>query len=192
MTKARLTTAGKNENTSHGPGKDASKRSGGSSSDQGEAAVPRPGSMAPDFVLEDEGGVKRRLSEFRGKLVVLYFYPADDTPGCTKEACNFRDDYSMYSKAGVVVLGISPDSAKSHAKFKSKYNLPFTLLADPGHLVCSKYGVWGEKQFMGRTFDGVLRTTFLIGRTGRIMKVFEQVRPARHSAEILAELPILG
>jgi peroxiredoxin Q/BCP len=144
--------------------------------------------MAPDFVLEDEGGMERRLSEFRGKLVVLYFYPADDTPGCTKEACNFRDDYSMYTRAGVVVLGISPDSAKSHAKFKSKYSLPFTLLADSGHTVCSRYGVWGEKQFMGRTFDGVLRTTFLIDRAGRIMRVFEKVRPAQHSAEILAEL----
>ena len=146
----------------------------------------------PILSLEDESGVERRLSEFRGKPVVLYFYPADDTPGCTKEACNFRDDYSMYTKAGVVVLGISPDSAKSHAKFKSKYGLPFTLLADPGHVVCSRYGVWGQKQFMGRTFDGVLRTTFLIDRTGRITRVFEKVRPAQHSAEILAELPALG
>jgi peroxiredoxin Q/BCP len=154
--------------------------------------VPVPGSIAPDFVLADEGGVERRLSDFRGKPMVLYFYPADDTPGCTKEACSFRDDYSMYTKAGVVVLGISPDSVRSHAKFKSKFSLPFTLLADPGHIVCSRYGVWGEKQFMGRTFDGVLRTTFLIDRTGRIMRVFEKVRPAQHSAEILAELRSLA
>ena len=192
MTKARLTSAGKNENASTSAAADPRKHTGGSSSEQGETTIPLPGSMAPDFVLEDERGVDRRLSEFRGSPVVLYFYPADDTPGCTKEACNFRDDYSMYTKAGVVVLGISPDSALSHAKFKSKYSLPFTLLADPGHVVCSKYGVWGEKQFMGRTFDGVLRTTFLIDSTGRIMRVFEKVRPAQHSAEIIAELRALA
>jgi peroxiredoxin Q/BCP len=192
MTKARLSKAGSKEHTSHGAGKEPSPNVGGSAADQTDAVLPLPGSVAPDFVLEDETGVERRLSEFRGKPVVLYFYPADDTPGCTKEACNFRDDYSMYTKAGVVLLGISPDSARSHAKFKSKYRLPFTLLADPGHIVCSKYGVWGKKQFMGRTFDGVLRTTFLIDRTGRIMRVFEQVRPAQHSAEILAELPALA
>jgi len=156
--------------------------------DEMTKARPIAGSAAPDFALEDERGAVRRLSDFRGQPVVLYFYPADDTPGCTKEACNFRDDYSMYSQAGVVVLGISPDSVKSHARFKAKYSLPFTLLADPGHVVCSMYGIWGQKHFMGRTFDGVLRTTFLIDKGGRIVKVFEKVRPAQHSAEILAEL----
>jgi peroxiredoxin Q/BCP len=121
--------------------------------------------------------------------VVLLYPPMtrQDAPG----GRTFRDDYSMYTNAGVVVLGISPDSATSHAKFSSKYGLPFTLLADPGHVVCSRYGVWGEKQFMGRTFDSVLRTTFLIDRTGRITRIFEKVRPAQHSAEILAELPAL-
>jgi peroxiredoxin Q/BCP len=192
VTKARLAKAGKEKPASHGAGKVTTTHLAGSAPDPGDSVIPLPGSMAPDFVLEDELGVERGLSEFRGKPVVLYFYPADDTPGCTKEACNFRDDYSMYTNAGVVVLGISPDSARSHAKFKSKYSLPFTLLADPGHIVCAMYGVWGEKQFMGRRFNGVLRTTFLIDRTGRIMRIFEKVRPAQHSAEILAELAALA
>jgi len=151
----------------------------------------RAGLMAPDFELQDETGARRRLSEFRGKPVVLYFYPADDTPGCTKEACNFRDDYSAYQKAGITVLGISPDTVKSHAKFKAKYRLPFALLADIGHRVCSMYGVWGRKKFMGRTYEGVLRTTFLLDATGRIARVFEKVRPAEHSAEILVSFRAL-
>jgi peroxiredoxin Q/BCP len=192
VTKTRPTMAGNEEHESYGAGKEQSADGGRAAPGNGDSALPVPGSMAPDFVLEDEGGVERRLSGFRGKPVVLYFYPADDTPGCTKQACSFRDDYSMYAKAGVVVLGVSPDSAKSHAEFKSKYDLPFTLLADPAHVVCSRYGVWAEKQFMGRTFDGVLRTTFLIDRTGRISRVFEKVRPAQQSAQILAELPALA
>jgi len=153
------------------------------------AAVPiRAGSMAPDFELLDDTGVRRRLSAFRGKPVVLYFYPADDTPGCTKEACNFRDDYSQYLKRDLAILGVSPDTADSHAKFKKKYDLPFPLLADTAHKICSTYGVWGKKQFMGRTYDGVLRTTFLIDGAGRIARVFEHVRPAEHSEEILGAL----
>ena len=119
---------------------------------------------------------------------MLYFYPKDDTPGCTTEACKFRDDYSAYQEAGVVILGVSPDSPKSHAKFKAKYQLPFTLLADEDHKVCEMYGVWGRKKFMGREYDGVLRTTFLIGEDGVIKKVFEDVKPADHSAEVLAAL----
>jgi len=119
---------------------------------------------------------------------VLYFYPKDDTPGCIKEACNFRDDFGAYEEAGVVILGVSPDSPKSHAKFKAKYDLPFTLLADIGHKVCQAYGVWGRKKMMGREFDGVLRTTFLIGKDGRILEVFENIKPAEHSPEILAAL----
>jgi len=146
-------------------------------------------SMAPEFALQDDGGVLRRLSEFKGSPVVLYFYPADDTPGCTKEACNFRDDYSAYQVRGVTILGVSPDTVSSHAKFRSKYELPFALLADPDHTVCSSYGVWGEKTFMGRTFEGVRRTTFLLDAAGRIVRVFENVKPATHSAEILAALP---
>ena len=143
---------------------------------------------APDFTLEDENGNPRRLSEYRGSPVVLYFYPKDDTPGCTKEACNFRDDYSAYQQAGVVILGVSPDNAKSHIKFKGKFDLPFPLLADEGHQVCLQYGVWGPKKFMGKAYEGVLRTTFLIDATGRITRVFENVKPDQHSAEILAAL----
>lgn len=143
---------------------------------------------APDFELLDETGTSRRLSDYRGRPVVLYFYPKDDTPGCTKEACSFRDDYSVYEEAGVVILGVSPDSPKSHAKFKEKYNLPFTLLADEEHRVCELYGAWGRKKFMGREYDGVLRTTFLIGPDGIILRVFPDVKPEGHSKEVLAAL----
>ena len=146
------------------------------------------GVPAPDFSLADEKGVTHTLSEFRGKYVVLYFYPKDDTPGCTTEACNFRDDYSAYEKAGAVILGVSPDSSKSHTKFKQKFHLPYTLLADEGHKVCDLYGVWGPKKFMGREYDGVYRTTFVIGPDGNIAKVFENVKPDGHSQEVLAAL----
>ncbi len=141
---------------------------------------------APDFSLQDDAGKTVRLSDFKGKDVVLYFYPKDDTPGCTTEACNFRDDYSAYEKAGVVILGVSPDSVKSHAKFKAKYHLPFPLLADEDHKVCEQFGAWGSKSMYGRQYDGVLRTTYLIGKDGKIKKVFEKVSPAEHSTEILA------
>lgn len=146
------------------------------------------GIQAPDFELLDDTNTPRKLSDFRGKNVVLYFYPADDTPGCTKEACNFRDDYSAYEDAGVTILGVSPDSVKSHVKFKKKYNLQFPLLADEGHIVCDLYGVWGPKKLMGREYEGVLRTTFLIDKDGVISRVFEKVRPSEHSKEILASL----
>ncbi|MDX1378532.1 MAG: thioredoxin-dependent thiol peroxidase [Anaerolineales bacterium] len=144
------------------------------------------GIPAPDFELPDDTNTPRKLSEFRGENVVLYFYPRDDTPGCTKEACNFRDDYSAYEKAGITVLGVSADSVESHVKFKKKYDLPFPLLADEGHKVCDLYGVWGPKKFMGREYEGILRTTFLIDGNGNIIKVFENVRPAEHSAEVLS------
>jgi peroxiredoxin Q/BCP len=137
--------------------------------------------------LDDENHL-RKLSDFRGNNVVLYFYPADDTPGCTKEACAFRDDYSAYQKAGVTILGVSPDSVQSHVKFKKKYSLPFPLLADEGHKVAQLYGVWGPKKFAGRAYEGVLRTTFLIDPQGNILKVFENVRPSEHSTEVLAAL----
>ena len=150
-------------------------------------AIPA-GIPAPDFELPDDTGTPRKLSDYRGRSVILYFYPKDDTPGCTKEACNFRDDYSAYEKAGVAVLGVSPDDVKSHAKFKKKFQLPFPLLADEGHKVCDLYGVWGPKKFMGREYEGVLRTTFLIDENGKIVRVFENVRPAEHSAELLSEL----
>ena len=146
------------------------------------------GEPAPDFTLADEEGRMHSLSDYSGKPVVLYFYPKDDTPGCTKEACGFRDDYSAYEEAGVVVLGVSPDTSKSHAKFKTKYELPFTLLADPDHDVLKLYGVWGLKKSFGREYEGVFRTTFLIGGDGNILKVFKKVKPAVHSAEILSAL----
>ena len=153
--------------------------------------MPLPaGIPAPDFELLDDTNVPRKLSDFRGRNVVLYFYPADDTPGCTKEACNFRDDYSAYEKAGVQILGVSPDTVKSHVKFKQKFQLPFPLLADEGHKVCDLYGVWGPKKFMGREYEGVLRTTFLIDEDGKIAKVFEKVRPAEHSADVLSLLGV--
>jgi peroxiredoxin Q/BCP len=144
--------------------------------------------IAPDFLLADETGINQKLSDFQGKSVILYFYPKDDTSGCTTEACNFRDDYSAYQKADVIILGVSPDSPESHAKFKAKYRLPFSLLADEGHKVCDLYGVWGPKKFMGREYEGVLRTTFLIDAQGQILRVFENVKPADHSQEILAVL----
>jgi len=143
---------------------------------------------APEFSLPDETGKTRSLAEFRGRPVVLYFYPKDDTPGCTTEACNFRDDYHVYQENGVIILGVSPDSPKKHAKFKEKYNLPFTLLADEDHQTASAYGVWGPKKFMGREYEGILRTTFLIGPDGGILKVFENVKPEGHSAQVLAAL----
>src|ERR1043165_874572 len=141
------------------------------------------GIPAPEFTLLDDTGTPRKLSDYHGKNVVLYFYPADDTPGCTTEACNFRDDYSAYEKAGVVILGVSPDTVASHVKFKKKFQLPFPLLADIGHKVCDLYGVWGLKNSFGREYEGVFRTTFLIDGNGNILKVFEKVRPAEHSAE---------
>lgn len=148
------------------------------------------GIPAPEFEMLDDTNALRKLSEFRGKNVVLYFYPKDDTPGCTKEACNFRDDYSAYEKAGVVILGVSPDDVASHVKFKKKFQLQFPLLADDGHKVCDAYGVWGPKKFMGKAYEGVLRTTFLIDGEGMIKKVYENVRPAEHSAELLKEFGV--
>ena len=149
------------------------------------------GIPAPDFTLPDENGTMVRLSDFRGRPVVLYFYPKDDTPGCTTQACGFRDDYSRYTAAGAVILGVSPDSAKSHTKFISKFSLPFTLLADEDHSICLQYGVWGPKKFMGRDYDGVYRTTFLIDAQGMIVRVFESVKPDGHSVEVLDALAAL-
>lgn len=146
------------------------------------------GIQAPDFSLPDQDGSLRSLSDYLGKPVVLYFYPKDDTPGCTKEACSFRDDYPNYEKAGVVVLGVSPDTPKKHTKFREKYSLPFTLLADENHEVCEMYQVWGRKKFMGREYDGVFRTTFVIDPNGKIVKVFENVKPDGHSQQVFAAL----
>lgn len=148
----------------------------------------KKGMKAPAFELTDEAGKVHKLSDYKGKKVVLYFYPKDNTPGCTTEACNFRDDYSAYQDAGVVVLGVSPDSEQSHAKFKQGKNLPFTLLSDPEHKVIEKYGSWGRKKMMGREYDGVFRNTFLIDEAGKIMEIYENVKPATHSKEILDRL----
>jgi thioredoxin-dependent peroxiredoxin len=148
------------------------------------------GIPAPEFEMLDDTNVKRKLSDYRGKNIVLYFYPADDTPGCTKEACNFRDDYSAYENANIVVLGVSPDSVESHVKFKKKFQLQFPLLVDEGHKVCDAYGAWGPKKYLGKEYEGVLRTTFLIDGNGNIIRVFENVRPAEHSAEVLSALGV--
>jgi peroxiredoxin Q/BCP len=145
-------------------------------------------SIAPDFELADETGKLQKLSDYRGKPVLLYFYPKDDTPGCTTEACSFRDAFADYSKAGVVILGISADTVKSHVKFKEKYHLPFSLLSDEDHKVCEQYGVWGMKKMMGREYMGIFRTTYLIAPDGTIKKVFANVKPDGHSQEVLASL----
>jgi len=142
-------------------------------------------SIAPDFELQNEEGKTCKLSDFRGKPVILYFYPKDDTPGCTTEACSFRDDYSAFTTKNISILGVSPDTTKSHKKFKEKYNLPFPLLADTDHKVCELYGVWGRKQMMGKEYDGVFRTTFVIDSEGRIKKVFGKVKPSEHAKEVL-------
>ena len=146
------------------------------------------GTIAPDFTLEADGGREVSLSEHRGKKVVLYFYPKDNTPGCTTEACNFRDDYAPITAAGAVVLGVSPDSVKSHDKFTLKLNLPFALLSDPDHEVAEMYGAWGEKKMYGRTYMGIIRSTFVIDEAGRIIKVFPKVKVKDHSQEVLTVL----
>ncbi len=155
-------------------------------------SIPAAGTMAPDFTLATDTGEQLTLSALRGRPVVLYFYPKDDTPGCTKESCEFRDLVQRFEGVNAQILGISPDSVKSHAKFRDKFKLNFPLLADEGHAVADKYGVWGEKSFMGRKFLGNLRTTFVIGRDGRIAKVFEEVKPAGHAAEVAAAVEALG
>ena len=145
----------------------------------------KEGTAAPAFKTTDANGEPVNLKDFRGKKVVLYFYPKDDTPGCTKEACSFRDAFSKFKKQGITILGVSPDSEKSHQKFTAKYKLPFTLLADTDHSIADAYGVYGEKKFMGRTYMGIHRTTFLIDEKGKIKKVFEKVKPEDHANEVL-------
>jgi thioredoxin-dependent peroxiredoxin len=146
------------------------------------------GKPAPDFALTSDSGETVRLSSLRGKPVVLYFYPKDDTPGCTKQACGIRDAYGEFERAGAVVLGVSPDDESSHVKFKEKYALPYTLLADPGHEVADEYGVWGEKKYMGRSYMGVNRSTFVIGEDGTVKKVLQNVKPDTHADDVLAVL----
>ncbi len=146
----------------------------------------KPGDPAPDFDLPSDSGERVRLRDLRGKRVVLYFYPKDDTPGCTTEACSFRDAWSELQRRGIVVLGVSKDSPKSHVRFKEKYALPFTLLSDEDHAVADAYGVWGPKTFMGRQYEGMDRATFLIGPDGRIEAVWPKVKPEGHAEEVLA------
>jgi peroxiredoxin Q/BCP len=148
----------------------------------------KEGDLAPDFALPSDSGQMVKLSAFRGKKVVLYFYPKDNTPGCTTEACSFRDEYTVLQNREAVVLGISPDSVASHSKFKSKFSLPFPLLADTEHKVAEAYGVWVEKSRYGRKYWGNARTTFIIDEQGRIAKVFEKVKPEGHGKEVLTAL----
>ena len=147
--------------------------------------MPKEGSMAPNFAAKDANSETVRLKDLRGQKVVLYFYPKDDTPGCTKEACSFRDAFADFKKRDIKVLGVSIDSEGSHKKFAAKYKLPFTLLADPDHSIADAYGVYGEKKFMGRTYLGVKRVTFLIDEKGKVKKVFEKVKPEEHAREVL-------
>lgn len=150
-----------------------------------------PGDIAPDFTLPDSQGNLISLSNFRGQRVVLYFYPRDNTPGCTKEACGFRDTYADYQSSNIVVLGISTDDAKSHAKFATKFQLPFPLLSDEDGKVATAYDSYGLKKFMGKEYMGVTRNTFIIGADGRIEKIYLKAKPERHAEEILADMVAL-
>lgn len=146
------------------------------------------GALAPDFTLPDQNGAEHSLSDFRGHWVLIYFYPKDDTPGCTKEACSIRDAFPDFKKMKLTVLGISADTAASHKKFEEKYGLPFTLLADTDKKVVRAYGVWGAKKFMGREYEGIFRNSFLISPDGKIAKIYEGVKPELHAAEVLRDI----
>lgn len=146
------------------------------------------GSKAPDFNLLDQNGKNHTLSDYRGKWVILYFYPKDMTPGCTTEACNFRDDYSNFNNLNTVILGISKDSIKKHSKFADKYQLPFSLLSDIDGDVCEQYDVWKEKSLYGKTFMGIVRSTFLIDPEGTIVRVYPNVKVKEHASELLSDL----
>jgi peroxiredoxin Q/BCP len=152
-------------------------------------ATPNVGDMAPDFTATTDAGTTIKLSDFRGKRVILYFYPKDDTPGCTAQACGFRDNYLAIEEKNAIVLGVSPDGAKSHQKFKTKYNLPFTLLADEDHSIAEAYGVWAEKSMMGKKYMGIERSHFVIDETGKIVAAEVKVKPddsVEKALEILA------
>jgi thioredoxin-dependent peroxiredoxin len=153
-----------------------------------EDALVEEGKPAPDFELVDDSGETVTLSSLRGKPVVLYFYPKDDTPGCTTQACGIRDAWDEFERVGAVVLGVSPDDEASHARFREKYELPFPLLADTGHATAEDYGVWVEKKNYGKTYMGVERSTFVIDAAGKVAKVMRRVKPDRHAEEVLAAL----
>lgn len=146
------------------------------------------GDIPKDFSLPDQDGKNHSLKNYLGKWVVLYFYPKDDTPGCTKEACNFRDSFRQLQKLNVVVLGISKDSVKSHKKFLEKYNLNFPILSDEDHKIINEFGAWGKKKFMGREYDGIIRMTYLFDNKGKIFKIYPKVNPLTHAQEVLEDL----
>ncbi len=148
----------------------------------------KEGDVAPDFTATTDAGKTVTLADFKGRNVILYFYPKDDTPGCTREACEFRDQFAAFKRKRAVVLGVSVDPVKAHVKFVAKYRLPFPLLADVDKKIVTDYGVWGQKTFMGRKYLGVHRVTFLIGPDGRIKKIWPEVKPAAHATEVLAAL----
>jgi peroxiredoxin Q/BCP len=148
----------------------------------------KPGDKAPDFTAKNQDGKEIRLSDFKGKKVILYFYPKDDTPGCTAEACNLRDNYNELLKKGFEVIGVSPDGEQSHIKFKTKYNLQFNLVADTAKTILKDYGAWGTKSMYGKEYDGVLRTTYIIDEQGKIEKVIVKVDTKNHTSQILDEL----
>jgi peroxiredoxin Q/BCP len=145
----------------------------------------KKGDLAPEFKLQDQDGNWHRLADYKGKKLVLYFYPRDNTPGCTKEACNFRDNIASFNRGNTVVIGVSGDSVSSHAKFHKKYELPFTLLADPEHSMLEAYGVWQEKTFMGKKHMGIVRTTFILDEDGKILEIYKKVKPEVHAHEII-------
>ena len=149
------------------------------------------GDLAPDFTLRSDSDEEVTLSSLRGRPVVLYFYPKDDTPGCTIQAQGIRDAYADFEAAGAVVLGVSPDDVRRHVKFKQKYDLPFTLLADPEHEVAERYGVWGEKRYMGRTYMGIDRTTFVVAADGTVAKILHKVKPDTHAEDVLSALAVI-
>ncbi len=146
------------------------------------------GKKAPHFALTDQNGTKHSLKDYVGKYVLLYFYPKDDTPGCTKEACALRDNFPAFKKLGITIFGVSADSEKSHKKFEEKYELPFTLLSDTDHALATAYGVWGMKKFMGREYEGISRVSYLIDDMGKIAKVYGNVKPEFHAEEVLKDL----
>lgn len=146
------------------------------------------GQKAPDFSLMDQEGTSHKLGQYLGSWIVLYFYPKDDTPGCTKEACGFRDVFEELKKNDITILGVSKDSVVSHRKFNSKYHLNFTLLSDEDKIVIKQFGAWGKKKFLGREYDGVLRITYLIDPKGKIKKIYENVKPEEHANEILHDV----
>jgi peroxiredoxin Q/BCP len=149
------------------------------------------GSKAPDFTLPDQSGRSHSLSDFQGKWIVLYFYPKDMTPGCTTEACNFRDDFSTFENLDTIILGISKDSVKRHATFADKYDLPFLLLSDESGEVCEKYGVWKKKSLYGKTFMGIVRSTFIIDPGGKIVRIYPKVKVKEHASELIKDLQSL-